>query len=111
MDESNLGQNQRPCHAFEPGEPMGHAEQPAYIGKYESYVDEIVIGRFLQLAPRRVLEMARRNEIPSHPFGCRRKTWRFRLSEIDAHFSAPKKPVRATMAPAVPGTQERKRLG
>jgi hypothetical protein len=30
--------------------------------------------------------MARKGEIPAHPLGLgRRKTWRFRLSEIAAH--------------------------
>lgn len=63
MNEGTLGQNQRPCHTFEPGAPWDQAEQPAYIGKFESYVDEHVVGRFIQLAPRRVLEMARKGEI------------------------------------------------
>jgi helix-turn-helix protein len=111
MNEGTLGQNQRPCHTFEPGAPRDQAEQPAYIGNFESYVDEHVVARFIQLAPRRVLEMARRGEIPAHPVGRTRKIWRFRISEIDAHFSMLKKPVRVTMAAAVPGTQERKRLG
>ena len=111
MNESTLGQNQRPCHTFEPGAPRNQAEQPGYIGKFERYVDEHVVAQFIQFPPRRVLEMARKGEIPAHPTGRIRKTWRFRISEIDAHFSALKKPVRGRMTPAVPGTQERKRLG
>jgi len=78
----------------------------AQLGSYEPFVDEHVVARFLQVSPRRVLEMARKDQIPAHPLGRTRKTWRFRLSEIDAHFSAS-----ATIVPAVPGTQERKRLG
>lgn len=31
--------------------------------------------------------MARKKEIPAHPIGRKRKTWRFRISEISAHFS------------------------
>jgi len=73
-----------------------------------TFVDEHVIGRFLQIAPRRVLEMARRGEIPAHPIGHKRKTWRFRLSEIEAYFSAPEaRNVGATISAAVPGTQNR----
>jgi hypothetical protein len=87
-------------------------ETLASIGPFEPFVDEHVVARFLQITPRRVLEMARKKEIPAHPLGHTRKTWRFRISEIDAHFSAPAPRLPgATMAPAVPGTQERKRLG
>jgi hypothetical protein len=68
---------------------------------FEPFVDERVVAEFLQITPRRVVEMARKNELPSHPIGHTRKTWRFHVSEIDAHF-------RATMASAVPGTKERK---
>jgi Helix-turn-helix domain len=88
-----------------------HISGPGEFGSFEPYVDEFVIARFLQIEPRRVLEMVRAGEIPGHPIGRTRKTWRFRLSEIDAHFSTPKKPVRATMATAVPGTPERKHRG
>jgi hypothetical protein len=111
MSEVTLGNSQRPCHSFEPGTPRDQVEQSGYIGKFEPYVDENVIGRFIQLTPRRVLEMARKGEIPVHPVGRTRKTWRFKISEIDAHFSTLKKPARATMAPAVPGTPERKHRG
>lgn len=91
-------------------------EQPNFIRPdlttYEPFVDEKVVGCFLQLAPRRVLEMARKSEIPAHPIGRKRKTWRFRISEINAHFGArTEKPRGATITLAVPGTQERKRLG
>jgi hypothetical protein len=52
--------------------------------------------------------MARGHEIPGHPIGKVRHTWRFRLSEIDAHFSTPStKQGGARIALAVPGTQER----
>lgn len=63
---------------------------------FEPFVDEVVIARFLQLTPRRVLELARAGQIPSHPIGRTRKTWRFRLSEIEDHFSAQRK--RASLA-------------
>ena len=77
---------------------------------FEPFVDENVVARLLQLTPRRVLEMARKEEIPAHPIGHERKTWRFRMSEIDAHFSAPAaKSSGATISAAVPGTQGRKK--
>lgn len=85
-------------------------EQPTQVGAFEPFVDELVVARFLQISTRRVLEMARKDEIPAHPLGRTRKTWRFRISEIDAHFCASKKQAHATMTAAVPGTKERNRL-
>jgi hypothetical protein len=81
-------------------------------GHYEPFVDEHVVASFLGIEPRRVLEMARKRLIPTHPIGCQRKTWRFRISEIDAHFSIrSEKKGPATIGLAVLGTQERKRIG
>ena len=81
-------------------------------GPYEPFVDEHVVASFIGIEPRRVLEMARKRLIPAHPIGGKRKTWRFRISEIDAHFSNRSgKLGPATIGLAVPGTQERKRVG
>lgn len=81
-------------------------------GGYEPFVDEHVVAGFLSIESRRVLEMARKRLIPAHPIGRQRKTWRFRLSEIDAHFRIRSdKQGPATIGLAVPGTQERKRSG
>ena len=46
---------------------LGQGETPALLGPFEPFVDEHVVARFLQITPRRVLEMARKKEIPSHP--------------------------------------------
>ena len=91
--------------------PEEAAQVADLIGGYERFVDEHVIGSFLGIAPRRVLEMARNGEIPSHPIGRVRKTWRFHISEIAAHVGAMTNQRRATIAPAVPATHERKRNG
>jgi Helix-turn-helix domain len=81
-------------------------------GTFEPFVDEHVIASFLGIKPRRVIEMARKKLIPAHPIGGQRKTWRFRVSEIDAHFTlSGEKRGSATMSLAVPVTQERKRNG
>jgi hypothetical protein len=49
----------------------------------EPFVDAVTAGRFLSLRPRRVLELARKGEIPAHPLGKGlRRVWRFRLSEL-----------------------------
>jgi hypothetical protein len=82
------------------------------IPAFEPFVGENVVAQFLHLTNRRVLEMARKGELPAHPIGHLRKTWRFRLSEIEAHFSqAADCPRNANIALAVPATQGRKRLG
>ena len=49
----------------------------------EPFVDAVAAGDFLRLRPRRVLEMARRGEVPAYPLGQgKRRVWRFRLSEL-----------------------------
>jgi hypothetical protein len=46
-------------------------------------VDATAVGHFLQLRPRRVLELARQGVIPAYPLGTgARRVWRFRLSEV-----------------------------
>ena len=50
----------------------------------EPYVDAAAAAKFLGVNRRTVLRWAREGKIPAHPAsGCRRKTWRFRLSELD----------------------------
>lgn len=87
-------------------------DQGAKWGPFEPFVDEHVVAAFLGIKPRRVLEMARRGLLPAHPLGGCRKIWRFRISEIDAHFSLRnEKQGPATIALAVPVTRERKHSG
>jgi hypothetical protein len=55
----------------------------------EPFVDAVETGRFLQLRPRRVLELAREGVIPAYPVGTgSRRVWRFRLSEVAAALRA-----------------------
>jgi hypothetical protein len=55
----------------------------------EPFVDAVETGRFLQLRPRRVLELARQGAIPAYPLGTgSRRIWRFRLSEVAAALRA-----------------------
>jgi hypothetical protein len=55
----------------------------------EPFVDAVETGRFLQLRPRRVLELARQGVIPAYPVGTgSRRVWRFRLSEVAAALRA-----------------------
>lgn len=49
----------------------------------EPFVDASTASQFLNLKPRRVLELARRGIIPGYPLGDGlRRVWRFRLSEL-----------------------------
>lgn len=82
------------------------------IPTFEPFVDEHVVAQFLHLTPRRVLELTRKGELPAHPIGNVRKTWRFRLSEIENYFDTrPERERNATISLAVPATQGRKHLG
>lgn len=97
-----------------PQSPMGQVkiDRGTQWGPYEPFVDEHVVAGFLGIKPRRVLEMARRRLLPAHPLGGCRKIWRFRISEIDAHFVLRnEKQGPATIALAVPVTRERKHSG
>lgn len=54
----------------------------------EPFVDPTRAAEFLLITRRHLLEMARAGDIPAHPIGVgKRKTWRFRLSEIAAAIS------------------------
>jgi hypothetical protein len=60
----------------------------------EPFVDASKGGEFLGITRRRMLELARTGKIPGHPMGLgKRKTWRFRLSEL-AEAMAAEKPQR-----------------
>jgi 5'-3' exonuclease len=49
----------------------------------ERFVDATKASEFLNLRPRRLLQLARDGVIPAHPIGNgQRRVWRFRLSEI-----------------------------
>jgi hypothetical protein len=49
----------------------------------EPFVGAEVVAEFLSITRRQALEMARKGELPAHPLRCgRRRTWRFRLSEV-----------------------------
>lgn len=86
-------------------------ESGSEFGGFEPFVDEQVVGRFLGLEPRRVVEMARNHQLPAHPIGRVRRTWRFLISEIAAHFGSERQNRNAKIRAAVPGTKERNRLG
>jgi excisionase family DNA binding protein len=80
------------------------------MSEIEHFVDVDRAAEFLAVPRRRVLKMARAGEIPGHPIGRgKRKTWRFRLSElveaIAAEKPGPPAPKRCIIGAAVPGNR------
>ncbi len=56
----------------------------------EPFVDANKAAEFLNLRPRRLLELAREGSIPAYPIGNgRRRIWRFRLSELASVLDLP----------------------
>lgn len=108
---SRHSQTRRTTRVDAPNPSQAQPEPCDDFGHFEPFVDEEVVANFLDLTPRRVLELAREGMITSHAIGRTRKTWRFRISEVAADMESWKQPARAKMPQAVPGTKERNRLG
>jgi|HubBroStandDraft_1064217.scaffolds.fasta_scaffold224565_2 excisionase family DNA binding protein len=55
----------------------------------EPFVSVKEVAQFLQMAPRTIARMARDGRIPAYPVsGSIRRTWRFKLSEVENHFAS-----------------------
>jgi hypothetical protein len=68
----------------------------------EPFVDPQKAAEFLSIRPRRLLDLARKNVLPSYPIGQgQRRVWRFRLSEMAASVTGG-----VNSRPAVPGSQK-----
>jgi excisionase family DNA binding protein len=68
--------------------------------KEEPFVDANEAARFLALTRRRVLELARKGQIPAYPIGTgARMIWRFRLSELASSLQARLHCARQSPAP------------
>src|SRR5690348_15532712 len=73
----------RPPHAEELDRPP-HGAEP----HWERYVAPVAAATFLSLDQRTILRWAREGKLPAHPLGKgARKTWRFKLSELDTWMS------------------------
>jgi excisionase family DNA binding protein len=56
----------------------------------EPYVDADRAAAFLSVSRKTLLALARSGQIPAHPIGDRkRRTWRFRLRELEAWIGSP----------------------
>jgi hypothetical protein len=77
----------KPCQHVVPDVPKNGSETAFRTerGTFEPFVNAESAGDFLQLQPRRVLQLARQGRLPAYPIGDGpRKVWRFRLSELAA---------------------------
>lgn len=56
----------------------------------EPYVDADAASRYLNVARRTLNEMARSGKIPAYAWGVgmQRRTWRFKLSELDSYMKS-----------------------
>jgi hypothetical protein len=71
--------------------------------EFEPFVDADAVASFLSLERRLVLDWARSGDIPAHPLGRgKRRTWRFRLSEIAESILSNKKPTQCKILPGSP---------
>ncbi len=51
---------------------------------FEPYVSVDKAAAYLDVAPKTLLEKARKGEVPAYPWGNgMRKTWRFKISQLD----------------------------
>lgn len=69
-------------------ESLATADRPPLA---EPFLDAETAARFLAISPRRLLALARAGHIPGRPLeaGKKRKTWRFRISELSASLALP----------------------
>ena len=75
----------------------------------EPFVDADVVAIFLSLERRLVLDWARCGDIPAHPLGRgKRRTWRFRLSEVAEAVISHKEPNQSTILPGSPQAARRR---
>jgi excisionase family DNA binding protein len=56
----------------------------------EPYVDADVASRHLSVARKTLSELARKGEVPAYQWGLgnQRRTWRFKLSELDVYMKS-----------------------
>jgi hypothetical protein len=73
--------------------------------QFEPFVDADAVAEFLAVKRKTILDWARSNAIPAHPYGRgKRVVWRFRISEIASH-------NRRTHSTMAQGSPEIARLG
>ena len=57
---------------------------PALTTHFEPYVSVEKAAEYLDIAPKTLLQKARKGEVPAYPWGNgMRKIWRFKISQLD----------------------------
>ena|SRR5438046_656407 len=65
------------------GAQSGDPAESALATAAEPFIDGNGAAKFLSVKRRQLLQMARTGQIPAHTLGdCKRRQWRFRLSEL-----------------------------
>jgi hypothetical protein len=83
----------------------GEVNSPSTSPAFEPYVPPEVVADFLAVKRREILQWARAGLIPAHPLGHgKRRTWRFRLSDVNAavlSWTRPTRPIIPSGSPPV----------
>lgn len=59
-------------------------DPPASQLEFEPFIDTATVAAHIGMSPRTIAKWARDGRIPAHPVsGTARRTWRFKLSEVD----------------------------
>ena len=94
---------QTPESQFVLNKPSGVTPATQNSLGFEPFVDADAVAAFLSLDRRQVLDWARSGDIPAHPLGRgKRRTWRFRLSEVTEAALSHKKPNQSTIRDGSP---------
>ena len=82
---------------------LGERRQSANL---ENYVDVAVAARYLSVASKTLNQLAREGKIPAYPWGVgtQRRSWRFKLSELDSWMRSR---LRSGRRPPLPSRRKR----
>ena len=71
------------------------------VEAFEPFVTADKLAAHLGIERREVLEKTREGKLPGHPVDpdAKRKTWRYKLSEVDAVLCGTRKPVQPVLVP------------
>ena len=88
---------------FTSNKPSGEPMDSRTLLGFEPFVDADAVASFLSLERRLVLDWARSGDIPGHPLGRgKKRTWRFRLSEIAESILSEQKPTQCKIVTGSP---------
>jgi excisionase family DNA binding protein len=85
-----------PCVQISVDFPRRGPGRKTVLGQMEPFVTAKRVAEFCGLSPRTINRMAREGRLPAHPVsGTARRTWRFKLSEVETCLVAPTPTIEA----------------